>query len=49
MAHPINDAINRMEKKKAIPCDDKCIYWKFPHLESIPTNPWKPKKESEVK
>jgi len=34
MAHPINDAINRMTKKEAIPCNSSCKYWKFPHLET---------------
>ncbi len=32
MAHPLNDLINRREKREA--CDEKCKYWKFPHLET---------------
>jgi hypothetical protein len=34
MAHPINDAINRIEKRKAVPCNSKCKYWKYPHLDT---------------
>lgn len=33
MAHPINNMINRLEKRTAIPCNDTCRYWAFPHLE----------------
>ena len=33
MAHPINDLINRREKRKAIPCSKDCEYFKFPHLD----------------
>ena len=34
MAHPVNDLINRMEKRKAVNCNESCKYWKFPHLET---------------
>jgi hypothetical protein len=34
MAHPINDKINKLEGRKAIPCDNNCKYWKFAHLET---------------
>ena len=33
MAHPINDAINRLENRIRIPCSDQCEYWKFPRLD----------------
>jgi len=34
MAHPLNDLINRREKRKAVVCNESCEYWKFPHLET---------------
>jgi len=34
MSHPMNDIINRAEGRKIVPCNDKCKYWKFPHLET---------------
>ena len=34
MAHPINDLLNRLEKRKAVPCNPTCKYFKFPHLET---------------
>jgi hypothetical protein len=33
MAHPINDLLNRLEKRIPIKCDESCKYWSFPHLE----------------
>ncbi len=33
MAHPINDLLNRKEKRKPIECNEKCEHWRFPHLE----------------
>lgn len=32
MSHPINDALNRLEKRKQIECSNKCKYYKFDHL-----------------
>ena len=32
MAHPINDLLNRLEKRTAVNCSDKCEYFKFAHL-----------------
>lgn len=32
MAHPINDFINRLEKRTAVNCNEKCKYFKFKHL-----------------
>jgi len=34
MAHPINDLLNRIEKRKAIKCDSDCKYFMFAHLET---------------
>ena len=34
MAHPINDYINKLEKRKTVPCNDTCKYWQFPHLDT---------------
>lgn len=34
MAHPINDAINRAEGRKAVPCNETCKYWTFPNADS---------------
>ena len=34
MAHPINDAINKAEGRKAVPCSEECKYWRFPHLDT---------------
>jgi len=34
MAHPINDRLNKLEGRVATPCNDKCEYWAFPHLET---------------
>ena len=33
MAHRINDALNILEGRKAVPCNDKCEYWKFSNLD----------------
>jgi hypothetical protein len=33
MAHKINDMLNKLEGKKPVKCNDKCKYWKFPHLD----------------
>lgn len=32
MAHPINDLLNRIEKRTAIACNSDCEYYRFPHL-----------------
>lgn len=32
MAHPINDALNRLEGREAKPCTKECKYFLFPHL-----------------
>lgn len=32
MAHILNDFFGRLEGKKPIRCNDKCEYYKFPHL-----------------
>lgn len=34
MAHPINNILDKLEGKKAVPCNEKCKYWKFPHLDT---------------
>ena len=34
MAHIINDRLNILAGRKAVPCNDKCEYWKFPHLDT---------------
>jgi len=34
MAHPLNDLINRREKRTAVKCNNTCKYWQFPHLET---------------
>lgn len=34
MAHPICDALDRKEGKKATPCSSECKNWRFPHLET---------------
>ena len=34
MAHPINDKLNRIEKRKAVVCNDTCVHWRFPHLDN---------------
>jgi len=34
MAHPINDLINKIEKRKPVNCNENCKYWEFPHLET---------------
>ncbi len=34
MAHPINDAVNRLEKRKLRKCTKECAYWRFPHLDT---------------
>jgi len=33
MAHKINDMLNKTWKRPATPCNDKCKYWAFPHLD----------------
>ena len=33
MSHPMNDLLNRLEGRKAIPCDPGCKYFRFPHME----------------
>ena len=32
MAHRLNDALNEIAGKTPKPCDDKCEYFRFPHL-----------------
>ena len=32
MAHPINDALNRLEKREPTDCNKTCKYFRFPHL-----------------
>jgi len=34
MAYPINDQFNKLEGRKAVPCNDSCEYWRFPHLDT---------------
>ncbi len=34
MAHPVNDVINIIEGRQAVPCNEKCKYWRFPHLDT---------------
>jgi len=34
MAHPINDAINVLEGRKPVPCNETCKYWTFPNLDT---------------
>lgn len=32
MAHPLNDRINKLEKREKVKCNSTCKYWTFPHL-----------------
>ena len=34
MAHPLNDLLNKREKRTAVKCNKSCEYWKFAHLET---------------
>jgi hypothetical protein len=34
MAHPLNEKINRLEKRQSVKCNDTCKYWHFPHLDT---------------
>ena len=33
MAHPINDMLNRIEKREPVDCNKECRYWAFPHMD----------------
>lgn len=34
MAHPLSVALDKLEGKQPVKCNDRCENWKFPHLDT---------------